>query len=92
MHNDLGMADSEQRRIGAGEITMTVSPPACTVFINGSYIGNCSTNPTLRSFFGTSPIVMDIFYGLIVAWAAVAVVVVVLLLTMRRKTKVKVEP
>ena len=46
---------------------MTVSPSACTVFVNGSYIGNCPTNPTLRSFFSTSPIVMDIFYGLIVA-------------------------
>ena len=46
---------------------MTVSSPACTVFINGSYVGNCPTNPTLKSFFGTSPIVMDIFYGLIVA-------------------------
>ena len=46
---------------------MTVSSPACTVFINGSYTGNCPTNPTLKSFFGTSPVVMDIFYGLIVA-------------------------
>jgi hypothetical protein len=46
---------------------MTVSPSACTVFGNGSYIGNCPTNPTLRSFFSTSPVVMDIFYGLIVA-------------------------
>ena len=46
---------------------MTVSPAACTVFVNGSYIGNCPTNPTLKSFFSTSPIVMDIFYGLIVA-------------------------
>ena len=71
---------------------MSISPPACTVFVNGSYIGNCPTNPTLRSFFGTSPIVMDIFYGLIVAWAAVAVVVVVLLLMMRKKMRVKVEP
>ena len=46
---------------------MTVSPPACTVFVNGSYTGDCPTNPTLRSFFSTSPVVMDIFYGLIVA-------------------------
>ena len=45
---------------------MTVSSPACTVFINGSYTGNCPTNPTLARFFAQSPIVTDLFYALVV--------------------------
>ena len=61
---------------------MTLSPTACTVFVNGSSVGDCANNPILRNYFALPQWWFFVFYGAI---GGVVVVTALLLITKHRQ-------
>ena len=61
---------------------MTGSPAACTVYVNGSFSGNCQTNQVLQNYFALPQWWFQMFYVLV---AAVVVVTMLFLVTKWRQ-------